>query len=489
MRSLKFLPLISLLSIGFSLSIVPPTQAATVLEKSRSLHAELRPALDDRIKGIMERERIPGMAIVVMKNGLVIERRGYGLADRETQTTVGANTRFPIGSVTKQFTATAVMLLVEEGKLDLDQPIRQYLSDLPITWQPLTLRQLLAHTSGLSESINYRQINIAYRNAKGDRKVQNLPEIYQALNPKLDFPPGEAWMYSNTGYLVAGLIIEKVSGQSYHDFMRDRIFQPLGMNETQAELSNVPNLASGYYWNSRGWNRQLDKLDLAGWQWAHAAGNIISTATDMTKWAAALNAGKLLKPTSYEQLWSETRLNNGRATGYSYGLGWGVNRFNHHLTISHGGSISGYASGVARFPDDRLDVIVLTNNIEADGATIATQIAAIYDPTISIASLTPQPDPNPAFTQRFLAILQGKETNVVFAPEVQLTEQTIRGKYIKQFRTEYRTVQSLEFLREETQNGDRTYYYKTSLKGKVAYATISVTDKGNILRYGVIPSL
>ncbi len=465
MRSWKSLPLISLLAFTISL----PAQATPTIQP-RSLHPELRPALDDRIKGIMERQHIPGMAIVVMKNGLVIERRGYGIADRATQTTVGADTKFPIGSVTKQFTAAAVMLLVEEGKLDLDQPISQYLSDLPTAWQPLTLRQLLNHTSGLSESYDYG-------------KVKQPIDLLKFGNPKLDFPPGEAWMYSNTGFLVAGLIIEKVSGQSYTDFMRDRIFQPLGMTNTQAELSTVPNLATGYFWNDRGWNRQLDKQDLTGWQWAHAAGNIISTVTDMTQWLAALNDRKLLKPSSYEQLWANATLKNGRST--DYGLGWGVNQFNGHAKTIHGGSVSGYASGLVRFPNDRIDVVVLTNNGIVDGSQLAIRVAAIYDPTISIGSLSPQPDPNPAFTQRFLAILQGKETNVVYAPEVVLTEQTNRGKYLKQLRAKPYPIQSLEFLHKETHNGDRITYYKTLLNGQVAYASIKVTAKGDVLGYGV----
>jgi D-alanyl-D-alanine carboxypeptidase len=465
------LGLISLsLAIDPAVALPTASPAASSAFPVRSLYPELRPGLDDRIKGIMERQHIPGMAIVVIKDGLVIERRGYGLADRETQTTVGADTKFPIGSVTKQFTAAAVMLLVEEGKLDLDQPISQYLSDLPTTWQPLTLRQLLAHTSGLSESYNYS-------------KVKKPIDLLKFGNPKLDFPPGEAWMYSNTGFLVAGLIIEKASGQSYHDFMRDRIFQPLGMTETQAELSNVPNLATGYVWNNVGWNHQLDKRDLAGWQWAYAAGNIISTAIDMTKWVEALDAGKLLKPTSYQQLWADAILKNGRSTGY--GLGWGVYSFNGHFRTIHGGAVSGYASGLARFPADRLNVIILTNNVIADGSQIAIQVANVYDPTIGIASLSPQLDPNPEFTERFLALLQGNEASIPFAPETQLTEQTNRGKYVKQLRTAYRAVKSLDFLHEETHSGDRSYYYKTQLNGAVAYAYITLTAKGQVDRYGV----
>ncbi len=419
---------------------------------------------------MMERQHIPGMAIVVIKNGLVIERRGYGLADRKTQASVGADTAFPIGSITKSFTAAAVMLLVEDGKLDLDTPIRQYRQDLPPAWQALTLRQLLSHTSGLSETYDYG-------------KVKTPKDILKFGNPQLDFPAGEAWSYSNAGFLVAGQIIEQVSGQSYHDFLRDRIFQPLGMTRTEAAVTpSLPNLATGYIWNDRGWNHQFDTLNLDGWQWADAAGNIISTATDMTKWVEALNAGKLLKPSSYEQLWNATSLKNGRQS--IYGLGWFLGNFNQHPHTEHGGNIAGYSSGLYRFPNDRIDVIVLTNAAIIDGSGIAQSIASVYVPSVSIASLKPQPDTDTAFTQRFLRLLQGDETSIPFSPEYKLMQQTRRGKYFQTFKRKYRTIKSLEFRRLETLNGDRIYYYKVTNPSPFEYAVITITAKGEVASYG-----
>jgi D-alanyl-D-alanine carboxypeptidase len=456
MRSWKSLSLLSLLAFTISL----PAQATPTIQP-RSLHAELRPALDDRIKGIMQRQNIPGMAVVVIKNGLVLEMKGYGLADRQTQATVGANTAFPIGSVSKQFTAAAVMLLVEDGKLDLDQPISQYLNDLPVTWNPLTIRQLLNHTSGISEENAW--------------KANKAEKILKYGNTKLDFPSGTAWSYSNTGYIVTGLIIEKASGQTYRDFMHDRIFAPIGMTNTQAELSQVPNLAVGLT------DRGIESSDFRQWQWAGAAGNIISTATDMGKWVQAIDQGKLLKPTSYQELWAAAKLTNGRSE--PYGLGWGIGNFNGHRSTSHGGAVAGYASGLVRFPDDRIDVIVLTNNVQAVGSQIAASIATVYEPNISIKSLSPQPDPDPALTKRFLALLQGDKTSLPFAPEFQAVRQTARGKYVDDLAKGYRGVKTLTFLREETDNGDRHLYYQTSNPDQ-PYAYIGLTAQQQVLGYG-----
>jgi D-alanyl-D-alanine carboxypeptidase len=451
---------LSILTLSLGLLNAFPARSTPVLEKARSLYPELRPALDDRIQGMMQRGNIPGMAVVVIKDGLVLEMKGYGYADRKNQISVSANTHFGIGSVSKQFTATAVMLLVEDGKLDLDAPISQYLTDLPPTWQPLTLRQLLNHTSGISEDNGW--------------KAQNTKDIIKVGNPKLDFPPGTAWAYSNTGYVVAGLIIEKASGQSYRDFMHDRIFAPLGMNSTQAALTPVPNLAVGLTGNG------TESSDFSQWQWAGAAGNIISTATDMAKWVQALDAGKLLKPSSYQQLWAEAKLNNGRSE--PYGLGWSIGKFNGHENVSHSGAVAGYSSGLIRYPNDRLNVVVLMNNFNLPGSTIAARIASVYDPSISIKSITPQPDPDPAFTQRFLALLQGDKNRLPFAPEFQAVRQTARAKYLDDLTKGDQGIKTLTFLREEIQNGDRLLYYKTDRPDK-PYAYIGLTAQQQVLGY------
>jgi D-alanyl-D-alanine carboxypeptidase len=471
---LKRLPLniFAIVSLGILPAIaLPPTPAQSTPAATQPRSSKSTQLLDDRVKGIMERQHIPGMAVVVIKNGQVRELKGYGVTDITTKQPVSPDTKFVIGSNTKPFTAMAIMMLMEEGKVDLDKPISQYLADLPSQWKLLTLRQLLSHTAGISEDGYWR-------------KRKQPKDLIKFVKPELDFAPGESWGYSNSGFTLAGLVIEQVSGQTYGDFLRDRIFTPLGMKQTQAKLGSVPSLATGYAWNDR-----LDKIDLTDEYdpAAYSAGNIISTASDMAKWVQALNQGKLLNAASYRQLWTDTALKNGRSTGY--GLGWEVGSFNGHPFTQHGGNVGGYSSGLYRYPNDQLDVIVLSNNVTVIGELVTSAIAGVYDPTISLVGFNAQTDPNPAFTQHFLALLQGNDKALPFAPEFQLQRKNNRGKFLSKWIKAFRKVESLEFLHVEAKNSDRTYYYGTSLKGKPIYAVGTVTDREQIVSYVAVDQL
>ncbi len=283
---------------------------------------------------------------------------------------------------------------------------------------------------------------------------------------------------------MAGLVIEQVSAQSYRDFMQERIFSPLGMEQTQAQLAPVPNLATGY----EGKGKNLQKMDLDREQSVYAAGNIISTASDMVKWLQALNQGQLLSQSSYEQLWTSSILNNGRTTGY--GLGWFVDSFNGHPYTEHSGNVRGYSSGLYRYPNERLDVVILTNNsnINVSGALIANFIAGVYQPSVSLVGLNSQPDPHPLFTQSFLSFLQGDKQNIALAPEFQLQLQTKRGKFLKKYMKAFRHIDKLEFLHEEINNGDRSYYYQTTLEGNLIYVFVKITEKQQVASYAAVNS-
>jgi D-alanyl-D-alanine carboxypeptidase len=466
MPLLKQLQFIALLS--FSLAILPAIALPPSLVQSTPTGQTRLPKsnqlLDDRVKGIMERQHIPGMSVVVIKNGEVQELKGYGVTDITTKQLVSPDTKFVIGSNTKPFTAMAAMMLVEEGKVDLDRPISQYLSDLPAEWKPLTLRQLLSHTAGISEDGYWR-------------KRKQPKELLKLVRSKLDFQPGETWVYSNSGFALAGLVIEQVSGQPYGDFLRDRIFTPLGMKQTQAKLEPVLNLATGYEGTDR-----LKKVDLGKDQQSYGSGNIISTASDMAKWVQALDQKKLLKASSYQKLWTATPLKSRRNS--VYGLGWFVGQFNGHSLISHDGNGYGYSSGLTHYPNDQLDVIILANNIGVDGTQISASIASVYEPTVSLVGASSKPDPNPAFTQKFLALLQGNGKSLPFAPEFQLQLQTDRGKSFSEQMKSFREIKTLDFLHEETNNGDRISYYRTELKGKPIYAGITITAQHQVAGYG-----
>jgi D-alanyl-D-alanine carboxypeptidase len=466
--SLTSLSLLSLPAIAAPVLTPPPVAAPRSPAQSTPASPTTK-LLDDRVKGIMERQRIPGMAVVVIKNGQVQELKGYGVADITTKQPVTPDTKFAIGSTTKPFTAMAIMMLVEEGKVNLDAPVSQYLTDLPAQWQPLTIRQLLSHTAGLYEDYDWR-------------KIKQPIDFIKMGKPELDFPPGEAWSYSNTGFLLAGMVIEKVSSQSYSDFLRDRIFTPLGMSQTQAKLEAAPNLASGYVGTDRLTLVDVTKDPVA--PVVYAAGNIVSTARDMAKWVQALNQGKLLNTKSYQQLWTAATLKNGRSV--DYGLGWFLRQLNGHPYIEHGGNVAGYAAGLARYPNDQLDIIVLTNNFSASGQMIIGEIASIYAPALSLSRLSPKPDPDPKFTQEFLSLLRGKKHSLTIAPELQLSLKTKRGQFLQDYLKSLRKVEKLEFLQQESKDSDRVYYYNASLKGKPIYVIVTVTAKGEIAKYGAI---
>jgi D-alanyl-D-alanine carboxypeptidase len=482
----KQLLLFFLTAIGISLAIVsaisaPTSQSPTIptIKQPQSIEpANAQMAkLDLEVAAIMERQHIPGMSVVVIKNGRVQALKGYGVADIETKQPVTPDTKFAIGSVTKQFTAMAVMMLVEEGKVNLDKPISQYLPDLPSQWQSLTLRQLLNHTAGISEEGYIR----------GRRQLQ---EFFKLVKPELDFPAGESFSYSNSGYFLAGLIIERMSGKTYSDFMRERIFTPLGMQQTQAKLTALPTLASAYTWEGRHIKGDLPAKSIfdsaANTELTvYSAGNIISTANDMTKWVQALDRGKLLRASSYQQLWTSGSLKNGHQTGY--GLGWFVGKTNGHPYTLHSGAIvGGHATAVVRYPQDRLAVIVLSNTLIPDVTPTANSIVRMYEPKISLFGASPKPDPNPAFTKQFLALLQGNDRILPFASEYKLLLKTERGRDIPKYMEQFRKIQTLEFLLVENKYGnDRTYCYKAKLAGKQVIAFIVLTPQQEVQSYGV----
>jgi CubicO group peptidase (beta-lactamase class C family) len=266
--------------------------------------AETTDKVDEYVAAEMKQQRIPGVSVALIKNGEVVKLKGYGLANVEHQVPVKPETIFQSGSVGKQFTAMAVMMLVQEGKLNLDDPISKYFTDAPATWSNIKVRHLLSHTSGIPD---YEQ-GANRLDLRRDYKEDELLKFAEAL--PLDFQPGEKWKYSNTGYVLLGILIHKVTGQFYGDLLHDRIFAPLGMTTACviSEADIVPNRAAGY---------QLVNDEIKNQDWVApklnttADGSLYLTALDMTKWEAALRERRLLKSSSYDQMWTSFVLNDG----------------------------------------------------------------------------------------------------------------------------------------------------------------------------------
>ena len=323
--------------------------------------------LDDHVKAMMEKQHIPGLAVAVVKDGKIVKAEGYGLANIELNVPVRADTVFKIGSVSKQFISAGILMLAQEGKLSLDDPISKYLEGTPETWKPITIRHLLTHTSGI------------VREAPGfdPLKIQSDADVIKTAYPlPLRFTPGEKWEYCNVGYFSLAEIIRKVSGKAWGDYLTDVLFKPLGMNATRTTSMTelVSNRANGYGWRDGKYSNAAIYLAL------RPSGAFLSTVLDLAKWDAALYTDQFLKQATREQMWSDVKLNNGKT--YPYGFGWSLDAVGGHTLRHHGGSLPGFRAELSRFMDDRLSVIVLTNSNNADPETIALEVAELFIPNL-----------------------------------------------------------------------------------------------------------
>ena len=326
--------------------------------------------VDQHIETEMRIQRIPGLSLAVLTNGQLAFVKGFGLANIEHRVPVKPETIFQSGSVGKQFTAAAVLLLAEDGKLALDDKIAKYLAGAPRGWSKVTVRHLLTHTAGFTDYPDDFDLQRDYSEDELLKRIMAMP---------LAFPPGEKWAYSNLGYVTLGSLIHKVTGKFYGDFLHERIFRPLRMDTARiiTEADIVPNRAGGYV---------LVKGELKNQPWVApsvnttADGALYLTVLDMAKWDAALSPDKLLKKSSLEQMWTPVTLNNGKTHGY--GFGWFVGNVHDQRVVEHGGSWQGFKSHIARYPDNGLTIVVFANLAQADTAALAHAVAGIWDPKL-----------------------------------------------------------------------------------------------------------
>lgn len=325
-------------------------------------------AVDEYVHGEMQRQHIPGVSLLVSRDGNIVRAQGYGWSNVELQVPVKPETVFQSGSVGKQFTATAVMMLAEEGKIGLDDPVTKYLTGAPATWNQVTIRELLSHTAGFTDYPKNFDFRRDYTESQLLKIVEGIP---------LAFTPGTKWSYSNLGYLTLGIVIHQVTGEFYGDFLQERIFQPLGMSSTRimSEADIVPNRAAGYRLVKGEWKNQ---------EWVSptlnttADGSLYFSILDLAKWDAALYTEKLLKRSSLDQMWTVTKLKNGQPNSGHYGFGWGILTKDGHLMLDHGGAWQGFKSHISRYVDDKLTVVVLANLEQADPEVIADHVAKMY---------------------------------------------------------------------------------------------------------------
>ncbi|MGI8668542.1 MAG: serine hydrolase domain-containing protein [Aridibacter sp.] len=430
-------------------------------------------AVDKFVQFQMAEQHIPGVAIAVIKNGKVIKTKGYGVASVEFNAPVTPETVFEIGSVSKQITAAAIMLLVEDGKINLDDKISKFLPDTPDAWKDVTVRHLLTHTSGVKSytSLGGFQLSKRYK----------VKDFINELRPQpLDFESGSDYKYSNSGYSLLGYIIESASGKNYWEFLRERIFKPLKMTKTADRDPQfiIRNRATGYEWeNGRLVGRDYELTDL------FSAGAIVSTVEDLAKWDIALRDETILKNSSKNESWKPFILNSGKEN--SYGFGWGISDFRGQHIISHGGQTAGFAANNSRYVDEDLSIVVLTNSgTQGLGSSIARGIAKIYIPSISLKSLKVQSETGTKISKIFKTALEGVLNNKLDSEL--LTKDLIESLSTERSTAEYKRIASfgkikkMDFVGDEISEDKKIYRYRVETPKKLLLWKFVKNDEGKI---------
>ncbi len=353
--------------------------AVLTLLNAQATHAD---AIDDLVNAELASSKVPGIAVLVMRDGKVVKEQGYGYANLEHQVPVTAETIFQSGSTGKQFTAAGILLLVEEGKLSLDDRLAQHFPDGPASWHQISIRHLLSHTSGIRD----------YGDEFDYRKDTTDAELLQVMKKlPVEFEPGTQWSYSNSGYLILGLLTSQLAGKHWSEYQAEKIFKPLGMTTASviSEQDLVPHRAAGYQlgkdgeivnqdWIAQSFNRLAD-------------GALYFSLRDLAAWERALHQRALLKAEHYAAWWTPVRLNSGAR--FLYGYGWGLAEQRGQPVIQHGGSWQGFRATVTRYPQQKLAVMVLANAAHAQPEALSHKIAGLVDSALAHRPTTAAADP------------------------------------------------------------------------------------------------
>ena len=371
----------STLGIGSRLLAVLTILAFSVLPVAAQDHS----AEIDTIFSAARSTNAPGAAVVVIRQGRIVMQRGYGVADLRTLHPIDAHTDFRLASVSKQFTAMAIMVLVHDGKLHYDDRLSDVLPGFPAYGKAITIRNLLNHTSGL---LDYEDLMAKEYPGKPDDQI---PQIHDAgvlaLLEKVNttkFPPGTKWEYSNSGYCVLAMVVEKVSGKPFGEFLHERIFTPLQMNHTLAYekgKNEVPNRAYGYTLTGNVW-KQTDQSSTSA---TLGDGGIYTSLEDFAKWDAALRSHTLLSEAEMKPALTPVKLPHSSALSpeglpVQYGFGWFLEPYKGHTRMWHYGETVGFRTTIQRFPKDDFTVIVLCNRVDLSAMELALKVADLYLP-------------------------------------------------------------------------------------------------------------
>jgi len=442
-----------------------------------AVRAQAPPSLPDRVAayltGELKRQRIPGLAVAVVQRGRVVGVQGFGLANVEHGVPVRPDTVFQSGSVGKQFTAALVMLLVEDGRLSLGDPITRFYPDAPWSWRDITVRHLLTHTAGIPD---YEDTAIDLRRDYTEDELARL-----AIGMKLEFEPGSRWSYSNTGYVLLGAIVRKATGRFYGGLLRERLFEPLGMKTARiiSEEEIVPNRAAGY---------RLVKGELRNQEWVApllnttADGSLYLSILDMVAWEAGLRAKAVLRPGSWEAVFTPVKLRSGKS--YPYGFGWFVDDFSGQQRYHHSGAWQGFKTFISRHLGSDLTVIVLANLAQADPEAIAAGVAGLLDPGLATRS-EPIADRDPGVTDRVRQLLAAAVEGTLAPADLAYVRAGFFPGEAKAYQERLKVagpLARLELLEARAAGDDREFRYRATFRDETLEVMVGFAPDGKVAK-------
>lgn len=439
-------------------------------------------SLDTFVRDEMLKRRIPGLSIAVLRDGKVVRESSYGFANLETRTSASASTVYEIGSISKQMASEAVMLLVEEGKINLDDPITKYLpGNAPDIWKAITVRNLLNHTSGLKDWTEVKEFS--YRREYSAEEFIDLVRSFP-----LGFEPGTNWLYSNTNLPLIGVIVERASGRTFEDFVTDRIIKPLAFPSIRFKHQEdvVANRATGYVLR----NDILKNGEPFRPKVIAASGGILATVTDLAKWWEAVLLGRVVKQNTLDAMLAPTKLRDGR--NVAHGFAFFTDTFNGHKLVQHFGStVGGFGSIVRYYPKERVTVAVI-GNLEDGGfgaEYIAKRVADVYIPGSFVGGMKQSPDVTPGATAASVQVLKDladkKPNNALSANFAAKVSDAFR----KQLTENLSQMKSFVFLGSEKITNDHfmldataaeLFHYKMTLAGKDVFYHFRMNKEAKI---------
>jgi CubicO group peptidase (beta-lactamase class C family) len=441
-------------------------------------------AVESYVTAQMKLQHIPAVSVAIVRSDQLAFSKAFGTANLELNVPAATNSVFRIGSTSKPFIATGIMILVEEGKLSLDDDIAKFFAKAPPSWSGVKLRHLLSHTAGFPREL-------PGWTSYGFFSEEELAGMIEKVQPATK--PGERHEYSNAGYFTLAAIIAKVSGKPWPEFLKARIFEPVGMKATFVTSFRelVPNRTSGYLWQDGTWVNEGYIMTV------RPSGGLMSTAEDLARWDVALRQGKVLKIQTLKEMVEPTKLTNG--TLWSYGLGWGLEEFRGRRLVSHGGDILGFRAAFMHDVDDNVTVIVLINCESGSAERIAKGVLAKIVPDLALASWKPNVDDQPEIARVLRSGLENIAANKPFgesaAPAFEEALKAVPETSRKALRERLANIKSFEFLREDKVRVrtvksedpvDRIRYYRLTTASSVLHYAVYLSAAGKILLFEAI---